>query len=1051
MQRGRQNYQTHWLDNLDANNYLLEESAPGEGAPTHSCGVSLYFIHLLLAHSKAHFPKQKTTASFVTEAIIPLTASRNKCRFYDILQENHKGPPSYYISHAWGASFTGLLEQLLHHLVPTGCLPAKRSYYKGIVEAAKQCEWTGPHVYIWLDFMAVNQHLQTLNSHAPSEITIVREVLEKSCENGVVAVADLELLLLTRTWCLYEIWTCVHDSDVSRLRVIFSPSITSQEVAKYESQCAQLELVSGSESTKPDDKMRIVSELRSSTGLKLMHEVMKDVLLTASRASLRWEGKLREQAIYCIHLLEAGEYGLLLHVLQTVSGIEDGGENLRNIMRLIDEAMGDRTGLIPPEVFLRVLDKAGFASDEAEDIFFEIGGGNDVSKEAFRKWWLKDSGPKSSLTPDALTSESLLKALESYEAILAASGLNDLSSLLSQLRIKKSHSQSLQPGKLLTPPDALGDWMGLADKVSFKLHDKDFKSPIFIMREFLLRNGTFLSLNPLSLKKPVLNEMKEVAIVLVEYLEIFLSLMRMQTNSRFYCEHFASVLKHLKDPKGQAAMRYSNASVGTHTNIVAAKSVTSALHEHEKHKILREMVSLKYGANRPITGPYITEAEISLAGLSSKRSQKGGEATRKSLDAFNGMSQSYLQGAAGGTSGLKAAAGSAGSNIDSNFLRAIRGNTALESDQSVLMRLGPEAEAFALELKAAQDQKASAYKQQGGAGGVAVSHSVRMQDGNPFVKDMAGGVPGADKNMTAMTRMSSKRVPKSLMDFKVSGFDELRSQMQQSGTSVRINPRDLPDFSRLDEVHNASEADEETSPSQRQAPARPPPVTMADLARVASKRVTAQAGSQHRKAAPSNLMSSTPFVDTTPTPSVLTGVMAAAKRRGKLGRVVGGGQYNNNAASSESEYEQDLTVNKLPAAVGGTGVRSNDSPLRHQQGSRLPSRLLTDRSKSQEIPDSTAFTSAAAAENKTTGAIAASTKEHSRFRARAVTDTDGSSNQLSLPKILNALGEGVDRNSHDGVLTLTGEAAAQQLAAARRSTVDTTSSSRLGIRANGLK
>jgi hypothetical protein len=79
MHRGKQIYQTLWLDNVDASNYLLDDLVPGEGVPIPECGVSLNFLQLLLAHTRMHFPKEKTTAAFVSEAIIPLTSSRSKC------------------------------------------------------------------------------------------------------------------------------------------------------------------------------------------------------------------------------------------------------------------------------------------------------------------------------------------------------------------------------------------------------------------------------------------------------------------------------------------------------------------------------------------------------------------------------------------------------------------------------------------------------------------------------------------------------------------------------------------------------------------------------------------------------------------------------------------------------------------------------------------------------------------------------------------------------------------------------------------------------------
>ena len=39
--------------------------------------------------------------------------------------------------------------------------------------------------------------------------------------SGMVAVIDTQLVALSRAWCLYEMWTCIHDADLTKLKVCF--------------------------------------------------------------------------------------------------------------------------------------------------------------------------------------------------------------------------------------------------------------------------------------------------------------------------------------------------------------------------------------------------------------------------------------------------------------------------------------------------------------------------------------------------------------------------------------------------------------------------------------------------------------------------------------------------------------------------------------------------------------------------------------------------------------------------------------------------------------
>ena len=63
-----------------------------------------------------------------------------------------------------------------------------------------------------------------------------------------------------------------------------------------------------------------------------MHQRLKDALITSARSGVRWSGSLRNEAMYCAFLLEAGELCLLQQILHRIPGIEDGDKAPSDIM-----------------------------------------------------------------------------------------------------------------------------------------------------------------------------------------------------------------------------------------------------------------------------------------------------------------------------------------------------------------------------------------------------------------------------------------------------------------------------------------------------------------------------------------------------------------------------------------------------------------------------------------------------------------------------------------------------------------------------------------------
>lgn len=71
---------------------------------------------------------------------------------------------------------------------------------------------------------------------------------------------DRKLLALTRTWCLFEVWSFVYYDDVRRVRICMPENLTVGELQRYETLCRQLDL-NRTETGRTEDKAKLLSEV----------------------------------------------------------------------------------------------------------------------------------------------------------------------------------------------------------------------------------------------------------------------------------------------------------------------------------------------------------------------------------------------------------------------------------------------------------------------------------------------------------------------------------------------------------------------------------------------------------------------------------------------------------------------------------------------------------------------------------------------------------------------------------------------------------------------
>ncbi|GAX83883.1 hypothetical protein CEUSTIGMA_g11308.t1 [Chlamydomonas eustigma] len=741
--------------------------------PHHQCGVSLAFLEKILRHSYEHIGDDYTTHSFVENVIISSTSKGKKCRFIDLIPREHIGNPSNYIVHAWQAPFLGMLEQLLYHLAPRGFVPSRAK--KGAGTSASPA-WSGPHLFVWIDFIAVNQHTST---HL-DKLLMTKDVMARSCPKGIVLVVDDQQFALTRMWCLYEVWCCLKEGGSNKVNVFFPINTLIEDLLLFEATCQKIDLTR-SETSWPDDKQQILAEAKSSPGLKMLNEAVREVLVLNGRVAIRWSSAgLPTKALYCMFLLKISELSLLQLFLQGIPGIVDGDKALSEIIPLLKGYLENEQDQLKEPVFVEVMMNSGFSKAESQSMFWESSGGLPLlSLDAFKGWWRKGEGHAASRKPAVLTMEALRENLSKFVLLLRH---NDHFTEASQLegivreaeergQLMISSNKSLPPSSKALPPPALsGDWQTVSDEISYKLHFKDFRAAAVLMHTFLMSNSKLLPQNPFTMVKPSQSlTVKDLSQGLPLHLGLFCYVLRTQPNAQHHCDHYMKLSNLFRDPEAIEKMLsvHKNGKSGGGISGVSRRASTLQS-DVERMQMFRNVISLKYKDFRPLSSELISEAETVLASMAA-----GGKVNADVNGKHTSLSSQYLD-KAGKMASFLDVRGSMEA-LPSYHVNEIKGAEAAkemrnafrrssvttvakkgqdEEESSVLERLGPDAAAFYALMNADQQQKLS------------------------MANDLEGiGIPSAPRQGRRRNSMTSDPT-------EISTFEEARSRLRRVSIAV---------------------------------------------------------------------------------------------------------------------------------------------------------------------------------------------------------------------------------------------------------------------------
>ena len=375
--------------------------------------------------------------------IICLMHADYHIRLFNLIDPSCTGKPHYCISYPWSMPFVDMVDQVVHELTKKG---------SSTPDVPKSLD----RIYVWLDVIALNQQIPF---KAQADLSIIKSLV-KSCTLGLAFVVDSSLSALSRSWCLFEAWSFVYHSGggISKLRACLPLDLTLDLIVSYEDLVDNMD-VNKSESSKPDDKIKIISEIKGSSGLKIMQKSIQEALVVSLRSGLRWgsdeEEDLRSLGLYAGLLLKGAEYHRLQRLLHEIPSIQNDEDMLREVEQVFNLYIDGPDEELDEDQFCQVLMKAGFTSDEVHPIYHEVNtdGGPGVGPDEFKRWWLLDAtrrhaSDRKRRPPISLTPESLVDNLWRMRAALEREVRRECERLGVGVRRreKRRRAEALSPG-----------------------------------------------------------------------------------------------------------------------------------------------------------------------------------------------------------------------------------------------------------------------------------------------------------------------------------------------------------------------------------------------------------------------------------------------------------------------------------------------------------------------------------------------------------------------------------------------------------------------------
>eukprot|EP00798_Chlamydomonas_sp_ICE-L_P019508 gene19508-26178_t len=143
-----------------------------------------------------------TIQEVVERFVRPKTAA-TQCCLFDVIREAYTGHPRFFISHTWSRRLKDLLSLLRSHFV----------------------EGVDDDTLLWLDIVAINQHPYVDKGCLLQDDVASLASVVQATEQTLFCLDD-QCVVLTRIWCLFEVWQTFLAKGVSGLMVLM-PDVDS--------------------------------------------------------------------------------------------------------------------------------------------------------------------------------------------------------------------------------------------------------------------------------------------------------------------------------------------------------------------------------------------------------------------------------------------------------------------------------------------------------------------------------------------------------------------------------------------------------------------------------------------------------------------------------------------------------------------------------------------------------------------------------------------------------------------------------------------------------
>ncbi|GAX84015.1 hypothetical protein CEUSTIGMA_g11440.t1 [Chlamydomonas eustigma] len=504
---------------------LCESPRPGASSvPSSLCGVSIAYLEQLCSSIEDNGTTSMSTASFAQRVLNPLLNKLSqKTRLWDVVPAQHIGHPQWYVVHTWTGSFHDLVKSLkLELATPSSPKPNNSDISNQKPEQM---------VMVWMDIFALPLSGPALDPEAAAQVV---NDAQEACTQGVVLVVDRAMAVLSRAWCMYEVFASIYKRD-SNVYMTFVDDFDLAEISKLKDLCVNMD-VNKTETSRPADKTFALGEVRRTWGLQRSNRHLTEALYCGLFCRLRWSSRPANQILLAALQLQAGELVQAQTTLSSVDKLCTDDKALAEIRDLFKIFDADGSGELDRDEFIELLQTAGWSEEDAIEIFEEVDedGGGSIGLDEFEHWWEESANKMESVQRRvvSMTMQALLASVEAVPHYLLNISL-EFKELAEWYRGKHGDLvASLKGGSseiVLPQPTIHGDMYAVLSTVSDKYRTGEYRQGAKLMHELLLLNVDQLDVPPHKLQPPRgYTETRDDAQLLAIYMANFAKLLKLQ-------------------------------------------------------------------------------------------------------------------------------------------------------------------------------------------------------------------------------------------------------------------------------------------------------------------------------------------------------------------------------------------------------------------------------------------------------------------------------------------------------------------------------------------